>query len=60
MKQMTPLIKEARFNEAGIQNFFEKIGTTKEELLERIQRQVEKDPNKDKIIRNLNIFQKKR
>ncbi|MFX0177034.1 MAG: hypothetical protein ACFE85_12490 [Candidatus Hodarchaeota archaeon] len=58
LKQLTPLIKEGKFNEKGVTIALEKMGIAKETLLAHIQNQVEQDSNKDTIIRNLNYFNK--
>lgn len=56
MKQISPLMKEGKFNEYGFNLALEKMGITKSELRENIQHQLDCDPNRDKIIRNLELF----
>lgn len=56
LKRISPLILNAKFNENGVKEFFEKINVSKESLLETIQKQIEQDPNKDQILRNLNLI----
>ena len=44
------------FNMEGFNRFFKRIGTTREELLEVIEKQREKDPNKDMIEKNIELL----
>lgn len=53
VRMLSPLIKNAKFNEKGVNIVFEQLGFTKEELLKKIQMQLEQDPNKERILRNL-------
>lgn len=56
MKQVSPLMKDGRFNERGFNFALKKMGITKSELREKIQDQLDCDPNREKIIRNLELF----
>ena len=40
--------------------FVEKLGVSQEEKIELIQEQLEKDPNREQIETNINMFRKKR
>jgi len=44
------------FNVQGMKAFFERIDTSKEAILKNIELQVNKDPNKTKILRNIELF----
>ncbi|MBA7515886.1 hypothetical protein ES705_07931 [subsurface metagenome] len=56
LKRLTPMIREGKFNESGVNFTLEKIGLSRETLLSIVQNKVNQDPNRDKIIRNLNLF----
>jgi len=56
LKRLTPMILEGKFNESGINFTLEKIGLSKEELLSIVQKQINQDPNREKITRNLGLF----
>jgi len=56
VRMLSPLIKDAKFNEEGVKIVFNQLGFTKEELLQRIQAQIEQDPHKKSIIKNLNAI----
>jgi hypothetical protein len=51
-------IFRGKLNIEGFAQFFERIGTTREELLETIEQQRERDPNKDIILKNLELIKK--
>ena len=44
------------FNVQGMKAFFERIGSSEEAILKNIELQVNKDPNKTKILRNIELF----
>jgi len=54
VRMLSPLIKDAKFNEEGVNIVFNQLGFTKGELLQRIQAQIEQDPNKESIMKNVN------
>jgi len=56
LKRLTPMIRDGKFNESGVNFTLEKIGLSREILLSIIQNKVNQDPNRDKIIRNINLF----
>jgi hypothetical protein len=56
LKRLTPMIRNGKFNESGVNFTLEKIGLSKEELLSIVQKQINQDPNRDNIIRNINLF----
>jgi len=56
LKRLTPMIRNGKFNESGVNFTLERIGLNREELLTIIQEQINQDPNRDKIIRNINLF----
>ncbi len=56
LKRLTPMIREGKFNESGVNFTLEKIGLSKEELLLIVQKQINQDPNREKITRNLGLF----
>ena len=60
MKQLSPLIKQGKFNEQGFNFALEKMGITKSQLSEIIQDQLDRDPNREKIIRNVELFTSQR
>ncbi|MFX0001294.1 MAG: hypothetical protein ACFE88_14365 [Candidatus Hermodarchaeota archaeon] len=60
LKISAPLILENKFKEKEVNAFLHHIGVTQEDLLEHIHEQLEKDPNKAQIERNINMFKKKR
>ena len=55
-----PLILENKFKETEVNQFLEKIGVSKEELLNHIHTQLEQDPKRRQIELNKNMFRKKR
>ena len=44
------------FNVQGMKAFIERIGSSEEAILKNIELQVNKDPNKTKILRNIELF----
>ena len=56
LKRLTPLIREGKFNEKGVDITLEKIGMSREELLSAARAQVDNDPDREKILRNLGLF----
>jgi tRNA(Ile)-lysidine synthase TilS/MesJ len=50
------LIINGKFAKNEIDQFLKKIGLSKETLLNRIERQLEDDPNKNQIIKNINFY----
>ena len=60
LKMSTPLILENRFKTKQVNNFFEKIGVTQEELLNIVQKHLEKDPNRKLIEKNKGLFKKRK
>ncbi|MBY9013108.1 MAG: hypothetical protein KGD70_12105 [Candidatus Lokiarchaeota archaeon] len=60
MKQVSPLMKQGKFNEQGFNFALEKMGITKSQLSEIIQDQLDRDPNREKIIRNVELFTSQR
>jgi len=56
LKRLSPMIREGRFNESGVNFTLEKIGLSREALLSKVQNIINQDPNRDKIIRNINLF----
>ncbi|MFX1399471.1 MAG: hypothetical protein ACFFAS_20795 [Promethearchaeota archaeon] len=53
-------ILNGTFNEEGIKSFFNRIGSSKEEILENIKIQLNEDPNKEQIQRNINLFRERK
>ncbi|MFW9875488.1 MAG: hypothetical protein ACFFG0_20470, partial [Candidatus Thorarchaeota archaeon] len=51
-------IFKGTLNVDGFNQFFERIGITREELLEIIEHQRESDPNKDTVLKNLELIKK--
>jgi hypothetical protein len=60
MKQVSPLMKEGKFNEHGFTFALEKMGITKSQLNDIIQDQLDRDPNREKILRNVELFTSQR
>jgi hypothetical protein len=60
MKQVSPLMKQGKFNEHGFNFALEKMGITKNQLESIIQYQLDRDPNREKIIRNVELFTSQR
>ncbi len=48
------------FNIEGMNSFFNHIGMTRKDLLKAIERQRETDPNKEQILKNINLFKQRR
>ncbi|TKJ21767.1 MAG: hypothetical protein CEE43_08745 [Promethearchaeota archaeon Loki_b32] len=60
LKISAPLILENKFKHREVTAFFNQIGVSQEEMLNHIQEQLEKDPNREQIETNINMFRKKR
>jgi hypothetical protein len=60
LKISAPLILENKFKQKEVNQFLKKIGVTQNEMLEHIRQQLEKDPNKEQILQNIDMFRKKR
>ena len=60
LKMTAPLILDNRFKEKEVKKFFEKIEFSQEQLLKRIEKQLDNDPNKSVIEYNKEMFKKKR
>ncbi|MFW9873203.1 MAG: hypothetical protein ACFFG0_08890 [Candidatus Thorarchaeota archaeon] len=60
LKISAPLILENNFKQKDVNQFLEKIGVTQEELLDHIHNQLDKDPHKEIIEQNIDMFRKKR
>ena len=56
LKHLSPLIREGKFNEKGVNITLEKINMSREEILSIARAQVDQDPNREKILRNLGLF----
>ena len=56
LKRLTPMIRKGKFNEKGVDITLEKLETSREEILSTVRAQVDKDPNRGKILRNLGLF----
>lgn len=52
-KQIAKSIINGTFNVEGMQEFFENLGITKEELLHKIEEKRQSDPNNEKILKNI-------
>jgi len=55
-KNVAKAIVHGTFDRKGIEDFFNQINISKNKLLENIKYQVERDPNKDLILKNINLF----
>ena len=55
-----PLILENNFKRREVNAFLEQIGVSQKEMLEHIQEQLGKDPNREQIESNINMFKKRR
>ena len=53
-------ILNGTFNEEGMKSFFNRIGCSKEEILENIKIQLKQDPNKIQIQRNIDLFRERK
>ncbi len=60
LKMVAPLILENKFKTEAVNTFFNQIGVTQEDMLNHINEQVNKDPNRDIIRRNIDMYRKKR
>ena len=56
LKRLTPMVRGGKFNEKGVDITLEKIESSREEILSMARAQVDKDPNREKILRNLSLF----
>jgi hypothetical protein len=59
LKISAPLILENKFKPKEVNMFLEQIGTSQEELLDHIHRQLEDDPNRETIKQIIDGFRKK-
>lgn len=57
-KQAFPLILENNFKREAVNKFFDKIGTSEEDILEYIQTLLSKDPNNKSIEENIKKYRK--
>ncbi len=55
-KNVAKSILQGNFDKKGIENFFNQINISKTELIQVIRNQLEKDPNKDLILENINLL----
>lgn len=53
IKHFTRTVYNGDFNREKVEEFYKIIGTSREEVLERIRKKVDKDPNKETIMRNI-------
>jgi len=53
-------MKQGKFNEQGFNFALEKMGITKNQLRDIIKNQLDRDPNREKIIRNIELFTSQR
>ena len=60
IKMMAPLIRDAKFKEKGVKEFLDKISISKEDLIKEIQVKLNKDPNKNNILKYLNSIKNKK
>lgn len=60
LKMSAPLFLENKFKSKEVNAFLDQIGVTQEYLLEHIHEQLDKDPNRETIERNIEMFRKKR
>jgi hypothetical protein len=60
LKMSAPLILENKFKVKEVNAFFNQIGVTQDKLLNHIHKQLEQDPNREYIKRNIDMFRKKR
>lgn len=60
LKISAPLILENNFKRKEVNSFFQQIGVSQEEMLKHIHEQLENEPNKEQILRNVDMFRKKR
>ncbi|MFX0034285.1 MAG: hypothetical protein ACFE9I_01430 [Candidatus Hermodarchaeota archaeon] len=60
LKMVAPLILENKFKTEAVNTFFNQIGVTQEEIVEYINTQVEKDPNRNSIRKNIDMYRKKK
>ena len=55
-----PLILENKFKAKEVNAFLDQLGISQEDLLRHIENQVEQDPNKELIRKNIDMFKRKR
>lgn len=55
-----PLILENKFKQKEVNAFLEQIGVSQEEMVDHIQQQLERDPNKEQIAHIIDMFRKRR
>ena len=60
LKISAPLILENKFKQKEVNEFLDQIGVSQKEMLEHIQKQLENDPNREQIEKNIDMFRKKR
>ncbi|MFX1385230.1 MAG: hypothetical protein ACFFBP_22680 [Promethearchaeota archaeon] len=60
MTRVGRTILNGTFNVEGMNAFFKRIGSSKEEILDGIKKQVNKDPNKNVILSNIELFRNKK
>ncbi len=60
LKMSAPLILENKFKTKDVNSFFNQIGTSQEDMLKHINDQLDHDPNKHMIIRNISMFKRKK
>jgi hypothetical protein len=60
LKMSAPLILSNKFKQNEVNVFLNQIGVTQEEMLTHIKEQLEKDPNREHIKNNVELFGKKR
>ncbi|MFW9867269.1 MAG: hypothetical protein ACFFEN_14325 [Candidatus Thorarchaeota archaeon] len=60
LKMSAPLILTNNFKRNEVNTFLHQIGVSQEEMLSHIKKQLERDPNKAQIKKNIEMFRKKR
>ncbi|TFF90921.1 MAG: hypothetical protein EU548_00535 [Promethearchaeota archaeon] len=60
MTRVARNILNGTFNVQGMKAFFNRIGISREEILERIEKQLNMDPKKEKILRNIELFRNRK
>jgi len=48
------------FNVEGMKAFFKNIGSSREQILENIKAQLQKDPKRKEILRNIELFKNRK
>ena len=51
---------QAAIKQKEVDAFLDQIGVSREQMLEHVYKQLEEDPNKEQILRNIDMFRKKR